>query len=830
MAERLHPGVYVEERRRGVAPITGVSTSTYGTVGYTLRGPVDEAVLVNSFDQFQRTFGGFTDQSGVPLHLFAFFANGGRRAYVVRVVAADAVESDGFITNDVTEEQIEQGDGVAVAFAGNLAHTPVEPLSVSISWRALGTPVVAAASNHSPAADGVILDFAGRAVVAGGQKIVPGTVTLTTTVAAAPVTYTDPAKDGVLKDGAGDTRGFVDYETGHWNLSAETGQEPDAASAVTIGYTPEGTLHTITDDGAGALTGAALSAPGTIDYDTGAYAFNTTVPATPADRTAVRAAYTQNAYDIDPISKGAWGNGVSLLVRGNEGSFTRATASYSRYDVQVLLDGVVEETFSDLSLTDTSDPDYIITALNDPTQGSDLIELVDPANEAVAPSTLNGKGRKRGGGSGNGVNQNWGSTGAADPDGFPDIPVGFQTAALETPVQPGSVRITYTDNAGVARVITDDGEGALIGDVDPAPPVGFNQVDYTTGKIAFRTVAPVSEAETSHLAAPTGAVSASLIQIEFFKTPAAASTTNALTGGSDGVAGITRAELTNPALKAARRGMYALLTTDELLNLGIPDAAGDVTMANDQVAEAESNGKWFVILASPPGMTPQQVRDWRRFTLGISSSYAALYYPYIRVTDPFTDRGSNVPPIGHIAGVYARTDTNKNVAKAPAGTEDGRILFSEGLERKLEFSEIDTFFQSQVNALVDTPQTGRCVWGARTLENPPDDFRYVQIRRLFNFLKASVFNGTHGFVFENVGASLRQRIQLSVESFLRNLFNQGYFAGTTFSEAVAVICDETNNTSDNEEAGEVICDIYIAANKPGEFIIFRIQQKFASAA
>jgi len=829
MVERLHPGVYVEERRRGVAPITGVSTSTFGTVGFTLRGPTDEAVLVSSFEQFTRTFGDFTDQSGVPLHLFAFFANGGRRAYVVRVVASDAVAADGFITSDVTEEAIETGDGTVVAFAGSLAQAPqVQASSVSITWRRLGTPVVAAATNNSPATDSVLLDFAGRVSVAGGAKIVPGTVTLTTTVAAAPYTYTDPAFDGILKDGAGDTRGFIDYKTGHWALSAETGQAPDNATAITMSYTPEGALSTITDDGSGALTGADLAAPGTIDYATGAYAFTTTVPATPARGNSVLAAYTCRAFDIDPISKGAWGNDLEVQVRGNEDSFTRSTATYSRADVQVLLDGEVQETFLNLSMTDPSDPDYVITAINDPTQGSDLITLVDPANEPVIPSSLNGKLRTRSGGSGNGSNQNWGSTAAADPDGFPSIPVGFRTDALATPVQPGSVSITYTDVAGVSRTITDDGNGNLVGDVDPAPPTGYNRVNYTSGKIAFRTVAAVSEAETSNLAVPTGARPGSIIQISSRVTPADTATSDALTGGSDGVAGIGRAEMTSPALKSDRRGMYALLTTDELLNVGIPDAAGDVTMASDQIAEAETNQKWFIILASPPGMTPQQVRDWRRFTLGISSSYGALYYPYIRVTDPFTERGANIPPIGHVAGVYARTDTNKNVAKAPAGTEDGRLLFSEGLERRLEFAEIDTFFQSQVNALVDTPQTGRAVWGARTLENPPDDFRYVQVRRLFNFLKSSIYNGTHGFVFENVGASLRQRIQVSVESFLRNLFNQGYFAGTTFTDAVSVICDESNNTADNEEAGEVICDIYIAPNKPGEFIIFRIQQKFSS--
>lgn len=830
MVERLHPGVYVEERRRGVAPIQGVSTSTYGTAGFTLKGPVDQAVLVTSFDQFSRQFGAFTEDSAMPTHLFAFFSNGGRRAYVVRVVAADAVLADADLADPVSEEQIETGDGVTVAFAGNLAHVPARVSTIAITWRPLGTPVVAAASNNSPATDGIALDFAGRVLVAGDLEIVPGTVTVTTTVAAAPVTYTDPAKDGLLKNG-GVVRGYIDYKTGHWSLSAQTvAGLPDNATAITIGYTPQGALQTVVDDGAGALTGVALTAPGTINYATGAYAFTTTAPLKPADHALVLAAYTQNSHDLDPISKGVWANDLRVDVRGNIDSFDRATATYSRHDVNVLLDGVVQETFLDVSFTDPSDPDYFISVVNDPTQGSDLIIATAPANEDVAPQSLSGKLRVRGAGSGNSVNQNYGSTGAADPDGYPSIPVGFRSQAMETPVQQGSVVITYTDSAGVARTVRDDGNGNLIGDVDPAPPTGFNRINYTNGKWAFRAVVAVSKAETSHLLAPTGPRPGSIISATHRKQPSATSVQNAFAGGSDGVAGITRNELTDPALKVDRRGMYALLTSGELLNVGIPDAAGDVTMAVDQVTEAETNGQWFIILASPPGMTPQQVRDWRRFTLGITSSYAALYYPYITITDPVTDRGANIPPIGHIAGVYARTDTNKSVGKAPAGTDDGRLLFSVGLERRLEFAEIDTFFTSQVNALIDQPQTGRVVWGARTLENPPDDFRYVHVRRLFNFLKKSIFDGTHGFVFENVGAALRQRISITVESFLRVLFNQGLFKGATTAEAFNVVCDETNNTSDDEENGTVICDIFIAVNKPGEFIVFRIQQKFSTTA
>jgi len=842
MAERLHPGVYVEERRRGLTAIQGVSTSNYGTVGFTPKGPTNIATLATGFEQAERTFGSFTEKGQVMTQLFAFFANNGVRAYIVRVVASDAVKAlspavtasnpriGSGIGNPISEETIDTGDGATKAISGTLTELPCRPGSVSITYKEAGTPVVGENTNANPAPNAAAVDFTGR--IAGSPPIVPGTVTLTTTVAAAPVTYTDPAKDGLLKDGAANVRGYIDYVTGHYNLAVGTAA-PDAASTIDADYTPVGTEQTVTDDGDGALQGptvAAAPAP-TIDYITGAVSFTiAATSAAPHDLNPIQAAYIQNAFDADPISEGEWGNGLQLQTRGNEDYFTRATASYSKHDVLVVLDDEILEIFDAIQFTDPTAADYVITKMNEPTTGSKLVELVDPSNDDNKPSNLDGKQRTRWVGAGNGAATEFGSTGTADPDGYPDIPVGIRSTALETPVQPTSLSITYTDTAGVVRTITDDGNGNLIGDIDPAAPVGFNQVDYENGKFAFKTLVAVSAAETSHATPPTALVPGSKVDAQHYVEPGDTLNEDDFYGGSDGTASIGRNELTDPTLKTAREGMYALLVPDELLNIAIPDAAGNVTMAVDQVAEAETNGKWFIILASPPGMNPQQVKDWRRNTLGITSSYAALYYPYITIADPVTDNSLNIPPQGHIAGVYARTDVNRSVGKAPAGTRDGVLNWSTGLERRLEFAEIDTFFQSQVNALMDTPQTGRVVWGARTLESPPGDFQFVHVRRLFNFLKASIYNSTHGFVFEDVGASLRGRIQLSVETFLLGLFNQGIFAGTKPSEGFQVICDETNNPPEVEQAGEVICDIFVAPNRPGEFIVFRIQQMFTAMA
>lgn len=874
MVERLHPGVYVKERRGGLAPIQGVSTSNMGIVGFTLKGPTDVATLETSFTQFDSGFGGFTALSQVPTHVYAFFANGGRRAYVVRVVPSDADTAVGEVTNPICEETILTGDGTtkdftALAAPPPLAHLPVQvvapaPGGVAITYYEAGVAVAGQVITNDvlPAPDGgagnTVVSVIGRittvAVAGVYPGIVPGTVVIDTLVGAVPVLYGDgvgyapaPAQEGIgnIYDAAGIQRGYIDYDTGVFNLSFDsTPNIPNQAAAITADYTPLLTTPvTIYDDGAGNLlsTTTTLDAvgPNTIDYVTGAIEFEIDAgsPA-PANKQPVNVCYAQVLWDYDTLSAGEWGNDISVDVRGDDDYFTRATASFSRYDVLVYLDGELDEIFESLSFTDPFDERYVGDIVNNAGIGSKLVSFQEPSNADLGPERLSGYARSVGCAAGNGglpagtPTLDYGSTDGSG--GTANIPVGARTLPLDGPVQPASLSIVYTDVGGNTRTITDDGNGYLIGDVDGTAPANLNVINYTTGHFSFRLVSgqEIQEAETGHVpAGPAVVVPGSIATASYYKQPDLSIVESAAAGGTDGSSPgvVTRSELTDPSLLADREGMYALLTTNELMNVTIPDAAGDVIMSSDQITEAERNGYWFVILATPPGLSPQQAQSYRVNTLGINSSYGALYYPYITISDPVTDLPVNVPPGGHIAGVYARVDNTKSVGKAPAGVEDGKLNFSIGLERNLEFAEIDILYPKQINAIIDTAQTGRCVWGARTLENPPADFRFIHVRRLFNFLKASIFNSTHGFVFENVGASLRERIRLSVQSFLLTLYGQGLFKGNSPQEAFDVICDESNNPPEVEASGTVICDIYVATNVPGEFIVFRIQQKFTPA-
>jgi len=222
--------------------------------------------------------------------------------------------------------------------------------------------------------------------------------------------------------------------------------------------------------------------------------------------------------------------------------------------------------------------------------------------------------------------------------------------------------------------------------------------------------------------------------------------------------------------------------------------------------------------------------DYARITFGRKSKYAAMYWPWIKVADPLADgRPILVPPVAHLAGIYARTDNSRNVGKAPAGTVDGALRFLLGLETNPGKPERDIVYPARINPLINTPQTGLAVWGSRTLSSTNDAFKHVSAVRLFMFVEKSVFNSTHNLLFESINSNLYTAIKTQLDSFLLNLYNTGHFAGDSPAQAFRVVCDGSNNPPEVANAGEVVVDVAIAPNRPGEFIRFRFAQKTLSS-
>jgi phage tail sheath protein FI len=266
----------------------------------------------------------------------------------------------------------------------------------------------------------------------------------------------------------------------------------------------------------------------------------------------------------------------------------------------------------------------------------------------------------------------------------------------------------------------------------------------------------------------------------------------------------------------------------------VPDFAGDTTVTGDLLDYAQdrvnspSGGDRFIILTVPKGSSATDAVDWFRTKLGRFSDYAALYWPWVNISDPLANgRKLTMPVLGHIAGIYARTDVNRNVGKAPGGTVDGALSFLTGLEIVPTQGERDVVYTNKINPLISSPQTGLAVWGVRTI-SIQSQWRYINARRLFMFLEKSIFNSTFWIVFENNGPGLWARIQAQITGFLLGLFNDGYFAGVTPDQAFFVTVDDTNNTPATIDAGQVIIDIGVAPNKPAEFVRFRFAQITAS--
>ena len=189
--------------------------------------------------------------------------------------------------------------------------------------------------------------------------------------------------------------------------------------------------------------------------------------------------------------------------------------------------------------------------------------------------------------------------------------------------------------------------------------------------------------------------------------------------------------------------------------------------------------------------------------------------------DPLTRRPIMVPPSGHMAGVWARTDNTRGVHKAPANEV---VLGVNGLALPDHPRGAGRRSTSVgINCIRAFPGRGIRVWGARTLSSDPE-WRYLNVRRLFNYISESIMEGTQWAVFEPNDERLWIRLRISVSSFLTRTWREGALFGATPDEAFYVKCDAETNPPDVIDAGQVVIEIGISPVKPAEFVIFRISQ------
>ncbi|MFK0256219.1 phage tail sheath family protein [Streptomyces sp. NPDC090445] len=282
---------------------------------------------------------------------------------------------------------------------------------------------------------------------------------------------------------------------------------------------------------------------------------------------------------------------------------------------------------------------------------------------------------------------------------------------------------------------------------------------------------------------------------------------------------------------ADRTGFGGLEAVDEISMVAVPDlmaayqhGAIDLEAVKavqlGLIAHCELMGDRVAIIDPPPGLNARDIRVWRQETANYDSKYAALYYPWIKAFDPATGQSRLVPPSGHVAGIWARNDSERGVHKAPANEV---VRGAVDLELQITRGEQDLLNPIGVNCIRAFPGRGIRIWGARTLSSDPA-WRYLNIRRYFNYLEESILIGTQWVVFEPNDHNLWARIRRNVSAFLVNEWRSGALFGQSPEQAYYVKCDEETNPPESVDLGRVICEIGIAPVKPAEFVVFRLAQ------
>jgi hypothetical protein len=291
----------------------------------------------------------------------------------------------------------------------------------------------------------------------------------------------------------------------------------------------------------------------------------------------------------------------------------------------------------------------------------------------------------------------------------------------------------------------------------------------------------------------------------------------------EGEVNTTKNPLTQEIISIERTGLRGFEEVDEISILCAPDEGSINELRGKLIDHCEKLLDRFAILqAKQDDANPSKMDDLRPDR---ESKYAALYFPWIRVIDPLTQTPRLIPPGGHVAGIYARSDSEKGVHKAPANEV---VRGANSLQVQLTKEQQGLLNPRGINVIRAFPGRGVILYGARTVSTDPN-WKYVNVRRLFLFIEESIEEGTQWVVFESNNEGLWARVKATITQFLTTVWREGALMGTAPEQAFFVKCDRTTMTQNDIDTGKLIVKIGIAPVKPAEFVIFRISQTRAGA-
>ncbi|MGK0357754.1 MAG: phage tail sheath protein FI [Bradymonadia bacterium] len=308
-----------------------------------------------------------------------------------------------------------------------------------------------------------------------------------------------------------------------------------------------------------------------------------------------------------------------------------------------------------------------------------------------------------------------------------------------------------------------------------------------------------------------------------------------LIGGADGVADLGPEDfIGHDRGPADRQGLMCLVEYPQIDLIVLPDLMSawqnskrfktlrDVEAVQEAaVSLCERSSNRFAILDMPPGGDLAEAQRWRR---QFDSAHAALYFPWLITLEDGRRRA--VPPSGHIAGIFSRSDASHGVHKAPANEIVEGIV---DLEVLLQDAHLALLYDKGINCIRPFASRGLRVWGARTLSSDPE-WRYINVRRTVSAIAQAIENGTQWAVFEPNNPALWKRLVSVISSFLAGLRVLGVLDGATPDEAFFVQCDPETNPPESVDRGMLVTRIGLAVSRPVEFIVFRLAQRLESEA
>ncbi len=862
------PGVYIEEVPSGPQPIAAASTSVVAVLGTTRKGPVGVPCRVTGWSDFVRTFGTATSRSFTAESVFGFFENGGPAAWIVRVdpstaaswMAHDTAGEDAFgisasspgtWANGMTINLArESGGGKGSLFRGVLTGAATVttspeyslPLASTSGLRAgdrvsatqplsgSGQPLSYAGVVSGVSASAVTVTFTGAVTLPAGSVLagsVGGSTTLfipsgkgfkagdVISVTAPNGAVTDAVVEAVAEQGPSTTLTLAAAPT---DVAGSAVAQRRATIEVIVANpgAPSGTPPTVNvtvanltfpgttaKPASGQLTSSTLHGPARITFADGrsatfgATSFPAVGPVAPEGPAVLEYPLYANLYSEGGLALVAGSNAAGtdsniaalfgwvppdtiIELTGSGATTIRATRNAGSASPQFNLSAALDadKTYTDAAVvtTATNVKQLLVRAPSAPAVG-DAISL---GPDYVPLTAVESKG-------GDVYVISW--TTAKDASGF----TGLQAILTIGGASVATERFALT---AAADGSTETFDGLSL---SPTHPRYYAKDGVVNGVSNLIRVAPRA----------ASADPVSLASMPYYATAAA-------TGGD--------AAATNEDF---RKGLVQLEAVEEPALVIAPDAAAieDPLMQADLIGKVITHCEQFrrFAIIDGPDVEDTKLADWRNST--VSSTYAAVYAPHLTIVtiDPDSlDRYSTVPPSGFIAGVFARTDRERGVHKAP-GNE--RVSGTVGLTQSYTQRRQDLLNPANVNLIRAFPGRGTRVWGAR---NATDDvtWRYVNVRRLFNMIETSVDQSTQWVVFEPNTASTWIRVKVSVENFLDQQWRAGALAGTKPEEAyrVRIGLGETMTETDIS-LGLVITEVAIAPAKPAEFVIFRFSHK-----